>query len=332
MKYNLRKKITSTLGAVLLCSVLLVTAFPAAASAAQTGESDTSKVADSSEMAAAEEVKEEGMVPVYGGQVADGTYDIKVESSSSMFRIVSAELTVKDGLMTCRMTMGGTGYLYVFMGTGEEAARADASEYISFEEGPDGTHSFTVPVEGLDQAIDCAAFSKKKEQWYDRSLLFRLDSLPEGSVRYTEAPADGTYTMEVALTGGSGKASVSSPAEITCKDGVMTAKLVWSSPSYDYMKWNGNTYDPTDSSDEEHAVFEIPVTAFDCEIPVRADTTAMSQPHEIAYTLNFDSATLTKVSGGGVSNTALLIIGLLVLVALAGGIAVGRKLGAGKKK
>ncbi|MFR5730692.1 MAG: hypothetical protein ACLUD2_00815 [Clostridium sp.] len=49
---------------------------------------------------------------------------------------------------------------------------------IPFEEAADGSHHFTVPVEALDKELDCAAFSKKKEKWYDRVLVFRADSLP----------------------------------------------------------------------------------------------------------------------------------------------------------
>ena len=37
--------------------------------------------------------------------------------------------------------------------------------------------------------------------------------------------------------------------------------------------------------------FEIPVSVFDAEMEVTADTVAMSEPHEIDYTLNFDSTT-----------------------------------------
>ena len=39
-----------------------------------------------------------------------------------MFNIEACQLTVADGKMTAAMTMGGTGYLSVFPGTGEEAA------------------------------------------------------------------------------------------------------------------------------------------------------------------------------------------------------------------
>lgn len=116
--------------------------------------------------------------PVTADMLQEGSYEINVESSSSMFNIVKAELTVADGKMTCAMTMSGKGYLYLFMGTGEEAAAASEDAYIPFEE-VDDEHVFTVPVEALDQETDCAAFSKRKETWYDRTLVFSSEMLPE---------------------------------------------------------------------------------------------------------------------------------------------------------
>lgn len=96
---------------------------------------------------------------------------------------------------------------------------------------------------------------------------------------------DGTYQMEVELLGGSGRASVTSPAEVEIKDGKAVATLEWSSPNYDYMVVNGEKYLPVNT--EGNSVFRIPVEAFDQDIAVIADTVAMSTPHEIEYTLNF---------------------------------------------
>lgn len=242
------------------------------------------------------QVVEEGMTPVYGKDIKDGVYDIKVDSSSSMFNITECQLTVSNGEMTATMTMGGKGYLYLFMGTKEDAEKASEDEYISFEESGD-VHKFTVPVEALDMGIDCAAFSKKKEIWYDRTLLFRADSLPaealsENLIKDVESLglSDGEYNIEVSLEGGSGRASVQSPAKLTVNNGEAVAEIVWSSSNYDYMIVDGEKYYPVNS--EGNAVFEIPVTGFDYKMPVSADTTAMSTPHEIEYTLYFDSGTI----------------------------------------
>lgn len=257
------------------------------------------QVASPDEMAEPQDVVEDGMTAIPGTEIQDGVYPITVDSSSTMFQITACELTVKDGEMTAVMTMGGTGYLYVYMGTGEEAAAAAENSYIPFAENADGAHTFTVPVEALDAGIDCAAFSKKKEKWYDRTLVFRADSLPadaftEGVMTSAEALGlqDGTYLAEVTLEGGSGKASVNSPTKLMVENGIVTAEIVWSSSNYDYMKVDGVQYDPVQT--DGNSTFEIPVLGFDYKMPVSADTTAMSTPHEIEYTLYFDSATIQK--------------------------------------
>jgi len=289
--------------AVALASLLLLGAGCAANTDSQQADSQPTRdaVASADEMAGVEDVVEEGMTPIDGSQVKDGVYDITVDSSSSMFQIVSCELTVENGSMTAQMTMGGTGYLYVYMGTGEQAANADESEYIPFVEDAAGAHTYTVPVEALDAGVPCAAFSKNKEKWYDRTLVFRADSLPadafaEGIVTTAEdlALADGDYQVDVTLEGGSGRASVESPARMTVENGKVTATIVWSSSNYDYMKVNGVRYDAVIENDR--SVFTIPVTCFDWKMAVVADTIAMSQPHEIDYALRFDSASITPVA------------------------------------
>ena len=236
------------------------------------------------------------MTPVYADSLKDGEYNIKVDSSSSMFTVTDCVLTVSGGKMTARMTMGGTGYLYLFMGKGENAAE---DGYIPFEENSDGTHSFTVPVEGLDMGIDCAAFSRKKEMWYDRTLLFRSDSLPaeafaDGVINTIESLglADGEYSVGVSLEGGSGRAKINSPARLTVENGEAFAEIVWGSSNYDCMTIGGEKFYPQNT--EGNSEFIIPVTGFDYKMPVSANTTAMSTPHEIEYTLYFDSATITE--------------------------------------
>lgn len=299
---------------LILCAVLAVALLSGCASTAQNtetavqtteavGESaaeDTTQslnVAADKDKAKTEEVGYEGMESVYADSLKDGVYSIGVDSSSSMFKIVACELTVADGKMTAKMTMSGKGYESLYMGTAEAAAAADESGYIKYTEENDA-HCFTVPVEALDTETDCAAFSKKKQLWYDRKLVFRADSLPldayaDGVIKTAEslALADGEYKVAVALSGGSGRASVTSPAKLTVKDNKATAEIVWSSNKYDYMIVDGEKYLPV--STEEFSVFEIPVMYFDKNMPVLADTTAMSQPYEIDYSLKFDSSTIS---------------------------------------
>lgn len=135
----------------------------------------------------------------------------------------------------------------------------------------------------------------------------------------TTALADGTYAMDVTLEGGSGRASVSSPARVEVKDGKAAATIEWSSPHYDYMLVAQECYLPV--NEEGNSVFEIPVLAFDEPFSVVADTTAMSQPHEIAYQLTFDaqSARTTEAETAGIPLpiVALAVAGLGVAAGIA---------------
>lgn len=237
------------------------------------------------------------MVPVYGDQLNDGTYAVEVASSSSMFKIVDCRLTVEAGEMTAVLTMSSDGYLRLFMGTGEEAAASSQDESIPYEENEEGQQTYQVPVEALDMGISCAAFSRRKEKWYDRTLVFKASSLPaeafkEGSYTTLEdlGLEEGEYQIEVELSGGSGRTAVESPAALTVKDGVCTARIIFGSPYYDYMIVEDVKYEPVNT--EGNSTFEIPVTVFDREQAVIADTIAMSEPHEISYTLCYDSSTI----------------------------------------
>ena len=306
---------TSNAKCGLAASIQAQGADAAASDSMQGPEGAHSQVASEDEMAAARQVGEAGMIAVSGKDVKDGTYDITVDSSSSMFKVTKAELTVENGKMSAVMTMSGKGYLMVFLGTGEEAVAADEAQYIPFAEGKDGAHTFEIPVEALNQVISLTSFSKAKEKWYDRQLVFRADSLPEDAV-LADLDAgklgyeDGEYAIAVDLAGGTGKASIASPVQLTVTDGEAIARIEWSSPDYDYMIVSGRKYFPV--AGEENSVFEIPVSVFGQPMAVIADTTAMSQPHEIQYTLTFHADTIEKEGGG-----MLLAIAIAVIFAVA---------------
>lgn len=219
------------------------------------------------------------------GKLEDGTYEIRAESDSSMFRIEAAVLTVTEGEMQALITLGGTGYSKLYMGTAQEAAEASEEEFLPFREDASGAYTYEIPVKALDEGIDCAAFSKKKEEWYDRKITFLSDTI--------SAAEEGLFTIEVTLAGGSGKASVETPTALKREGDKMTATIQWSSPDYDYMLVNGEKYLPV--NEEGNSVFEIPVAKLDEKLEVTADTVAMSTPHEIEYTFIFHSDTLQRV-------------------------------------
>lgn len=261
--------------------------------------SGTTRVAAGAETVSPIDVVEEGKEPVFGTKIKDGVYSVAVDSSSNMFQITACELTVKDGAMRAVMTMNGTGYLKLYMGIGKDALNADEKDYIPYVQTAGGTHTFEVPVAALDMGLNCSAFSKNKEKWYDRVLVFRSDSLPidafaAGAVTTADSLnlEDGMYTADVILEGGSGRAFVESPASIRVEDGNVLATVIWGSSHYNYMKVDGEKYEWAGT--DGNSTFVIPLRAFDWKIPVIANTIAMSEPHEINYTLTFDSTTLKK--------------------------------------
>ncbi len=116
---------------------------------------------------------------------------------------------------------------------------------------------------------------------------------------------DGSYWIRVSMTGGSGRASISSPTGFYVKDGQATADIHWSSASYDYMKLDGVRYEVfTDAAG--HSAMTIPVPALNTAIPVLADTTAMSKPYEIEYELSFDGSALLPMADASMAEAHAL--------------------------
>ena len=276
-----------------------------AADASDMDAAVSDKVADASDMVEAVDVVDPGMVPVHPDDLFEGLYPVKMRSSSSMFKADHVCLEVKDGHMQAYLFMSSQSYLYMFPGTAMDAANAEEGQYISLMktsiEGEE-LEAFLLPVSALDEGLPFSSYSRRKEKWYDRTLLFEADSLPAEAFRtprYKQLSdlnlTDGEYVIDVKLDGGSGRASVESPAKLTVSGGKATAHIVWSSNNYDFMIVDGEKYMPVNDNSGNSA-FDMPVTAFDCKLPVQADTTAMSQPHLIDYTLTFDSSSIAKAS------------------------------------
>ena len=227
----------------------------------------------------------------------DGVYTAEFDTDSSMFHANEAcdgkgTLTVENGQMTFHVSLASTHIVNLYLGKASDAADHEAdwlqptTDTVTYSDGTsEEVYGFDIPVTAVDTDFDLAILGTKGK-WYDHVVSVRNAVEQAG----TAAPADGTYTCEVTLEGGSGRATVESPAALTVADGKMTATIVWSSPNYDYMLVDGEKYLPTNT--EGNSTFEIPVAALDTALDVTADTVAMSTPHEIEYTLTFDSASL----------------------------------------
>ena len=229
--------------------------------------------AASSEAAASSAVSEAASEPAAEAALPDGVYTADFDTDSSMFHANEANagkgtLTVKDGQMTFHVSLASKKIvnLYVGMAADAEAHEGDwlqpTTDTVTYSDGlSDEVYGFDIPVKALDEDFQLAILGTKGK-WYDHTVRV-ANAQPAAA----EAPADGTYTCDVTLEGGSGRATVDSPAD-------------------------GEKFLPTNT--EGISTFEIPVTALDTPLDVVGDTVAMSTPHEIEYTLTFASASLIE--------------------------------------
>ena len=119
------------------------------------------------------------------GVPADGVYTTTAETGTTMFRVVEIILTVKNGKMSAEITLSGTGYDYLYMGTAAEAA-GNENQWIGFkdkeksyiEDGEEKTgRSYIIPISTLDTPLAMASHSVKRDKWYDRSITVSSNNL-----------------------------------------------------------------------------------------------------------------------------------------------------------
>ena len=277
-------------------AALLLAGCGAAESAAPASES-ASKAASTVETAPAAESESE--TPAAEAALPDGVYTADFNTDSSMFHANEScdgkgTLTVADGQMTMHVSLQSKKIVNLYLGMAADAADHEAdwlqptTDTVTYSDGTsEEVYGFDIPVAAVDTDFQLAILGTKGT-WYDHTVS--VANAEPADETAAEAPADGTYTCAVTLEGGSGRATVESPAALTVADGTLTATIVWSSPNYDYMLIDGEKYLPINT--EGNSTFEIPVAALDTALAVTADTVAMSTPHEIDYTLTFASATL----------------------------------------
>ena len=245
-------------------------------------------------------------------QLPDGVYTAEFSTDSSMFHVSEAcdgkgTLTVKDGVMTIHISLGSKKILNLYPGLAEDAAKDGAvlleptTDTVTYSDGmTEEVYGFDVPVPAIGEEFDLALIGTKGK-WYDHKVKVS-DPVAEDSREAANgffdmsALADGSYTIELTMEGGSGRASIQSPTQIAVADGAATATLEWSSPNYDYMLVNGEKYLPVNT--EGNSVFEVPVEALDAPLTMIGDTVAMSTPHEVEYTVTFHSETLESTESG----------------------------------
>ena len=277
-----------------------------ATSAESTAAAQESTVTPTESTEAAETVSTE--TAQNEAQLPDGVYTAEFSTDSSMFHVSEAcdgkgTLTVKDGVMTIHISLGSKKILNLYPGLAEDAAKDGAvlleptTDTVTYSDGmTEEVYGFDVPVPVIGEEFDLALIGTKGK-WYDHKVKVS-DPVAEGTADTFDLSTveDGTYTIELTMEGGSGRASIQSPAQLAVADGAATATLEWSSPNYDYMLVNGEKYLPVNT--EGNSVFEVPVEALDAPLTMIGDTVAMSTPHEVEYTVTFHSETLESTESG----------------------------------
>ena len=236
---------------------------------------------------------QEPEVNEYG--LANGTYVATFTTDHGMFHVNEANnnkgiLTVENGEMTIHVSLQSKKIVNLFPGTAEEAEKEGAvlleptTDKVVYPDGyEDEVYGFDIPVPAIGEEFDCALIGTKGK-WYDHKVMVS-DPVPGDDIHAgTEMTLEnGEYQVELVLEGGTGKATVESPAPLKVENGAATLTLTWSSPNYDYMIVDGNKYEPV--NEEGNSVFEIPVKVLNEPFDIIGDTTAMSEPHEIEYKL-----------------------------------------------
>ena len=273
-----------------VASLLLAAALTGCGAASSTASSAAGSEAASSVASSAASETAAAALP-------DGVYTAEFDTDSGMFHANEAcdgkgTLTVENGKMTFHVSLASKKIvnLYVGMAADADANKADwllpTTDTVTYSDGTsEEVYGYDIPIAAVDEDFQLALLGTKGK-WYDHTVSIR-NAEPKAEAA-AETPADGEYNVNVVLEGGSGRATVDSPAALTVADGKMTVTIVWSSPNYDYMIVDGEKYLPTNT--EGNSTFVIPVAALGTPLSVTADTVAMSTPHEIEYTLTFTLA------------------------------------------
>ena len=280
---------------------------------ADIAEKETTKeaVEEAVENTAQDTDQEEALEEKQEAELPDGTYTAEFHTDNSMFHVSEAcdgkgTLTVKDGVMTIHISLGSKKILNLYPGLAEDAAKDGAvlleptTDTVTYSDGmTEEVYGFDVPVPVIGEEFDLALIGTKGK-WYDHKVVVSdpVTEDSEGGVAPFDLSTveDGSYTIELTMEGGSGRATIQSPTQITVADGAAMATLEWSSPNYDYMLVNGEKYLPVNT--EGNSVFEVPVEALDAPLTMIGDTVAMSTPHEVEYTVTFHSETLESAESG----------------------------------
>ena len=201
--------------------------------------------------------------------ISGAEYNTTVESSSPMFNIVSCKMTSENGNVWADITLSGTSYIKLFIGTKEDAACAEESQYIGYTKNGEGKYVFRIPVSKLDEPLKVAAYSKKSSDWFDRELIFssenlKIEKIPDGIYENVAVESSSTMFNVVDCT-------------LFNENGTMQAAITLSGTGYTKLYVGSaeeaqsaeNHIDYTVDADGRY-VFTIPVSGLNTEIKIAA--------------------------------------------------------------
>ena len=232
--------------------------------------------------------------------LTDGNYQVDVDTGNKMFKVTNCILTSEKGKMYAVITLSGTGYDYLYMGSAADAAGAAAKDYISYVADEAGKYTYKVPVESLDKGIAVAAHSIKKDKWYDRTLIF-------SSASAKRIIADGTYQVNAEA---GGKMFRVTDCVMTVKNGQMTAAVTLSGQGYNRIYLGDVNNAPDDKKNwilpdsllAEQYTFQIPVEKLDEVMNIAVHTTKSNKWD--TRTLTFHSEGMTKIADSNNGNAS----------------------------
>ena len=230
--------------------------------------------------------------------LTDGNYQVDVETGNKMFKVTNCILTSEKGKMYAVITLSGTGYDCLYMGTAADAAKATAKDYIPYVVNEAGQYTYKIPVESLDKGIAVAAHSIKNDKWYDRTLTFSSSSAKR-------IIADGKYQVNAEA---GGKMIRVTNCVMTVKNGQMTAAVTLSGQGYNRIYLGDENDAPNDEKNwilpdsllAEQYTFQIPVEKLDEVMNIAVHTTKSNR--WVTRTLTFHSEGMTKIADGNNGN------------------------------
>ena len=232
--------------------------------------------------------------------LTDGNYQVDVETGNKMFKVTNCILTSEKGKMYAVITLSGTGYDYLYMGTAADAAKATAKDYIPYVVNEAGQYTYKIPVKSLDKGIAVAAHSIKNDKWYDRTLTFSSSSAKR-------IIADGNYQVNAEA---GGKMIRVTNCVMTVKNGQMTAAVTLSGRGYNRIYLGDVNDAPNDESNwilpdsllAEQYTFQIPVEKLDEVMTIAVHTTKSNKWD--TRTLTFHSEGMTKIADSNNGNAS----------------------------